>query len=62
MTGILQFLPAEVLPSQDAVLENQGIAPGTPVTKGIDAVCRRAIDILEATAAPVGVMEEISKD
>lgn len=62
MTGILQFMPAEVLPSRDAVLENQGIAPGTVVTKEIDALCRTAIDVLEATAVPVGVMEEISED
>ena len=61
MSEIVSFSPSEVEPDRDAVLENQGIPPGTLVRPDIECVYSAAMALLAKTAAPVGVLAEISQ-
>ena len=61
MTEIMTFLTDELTPNREVVLSHQGIPPGKVVPKQIEALCTRAFDLALKTAAPVGILSEISK-
>lgn len=61
MIEIVEIPAAELAPSREDVLENQGVPPGTPVRPDIEEICTRALELLHNTAAVVGVVSEISR-
>lgn len=62
MNTILEFTPYDVVPDRDAVLENQGIPPGSTVNSHIDGLYAQAGSLFSDTSEPVGMFREISKD
>jgi hypothetical protein len=60
MSEILTFSIEDLTPARDAVLENQGIPPGSDVNTEIDALCTTALGLLKEVAEPKGVLREIS--
>jgi hypothetical protein len=61
VTGVHEFSFSDVAPEKKAVLENQGIPPGTALSDQIEQVYEEAITIIRSTAAPTGVLSEISQ-
>jgi hypothetical protein len=62
MTETFTFSPDEVMPTREAVFENQGIPPGITVSGPADTICEHALALLASTAAPAGITGEISAD
>jgi hypothetical protein len=62
VTEIIRLAAADVAPERHDVLEGQGIPTGMPVSEQIEELCTIARDMLVETAAPVGVLADISKD
>ena len=60
MTVVLRFRGADVLPSRDAALERMGIPAGAELAEPVESSFARAAELLIESAAPAGVMEEIS--
>jgi len=60
MTETFTFSPAEVMPTREAVFQNQGIPPGITVSGPVDSTCEEALAMLAKTAAPAGITAEIS--
>jgi len=60
MTEILEFSIAELMPDRKVVLEDQGVPAGMAVSEQIEDLYHLACRLLAETAAPVGVLREIS--
>jgi hypothetical protein len=60
MTEMVRFLIEQVAPDSRAVLEAQGLGPGTSIPPRIDALCASALALLATGAEPVGMIAEIS--
>jgi hypothetical protein len=61
MSQIVKIPTSELTPSQDDVLEQQGVPRGTPVRPDIENICQRALSLLDETAATVAVTAPISR-
>ncbi len=60
MTEILTFSDEHWLPGREAVLENQGIPAGRPVSAEIEKLYTTALELLTSAAEPAGVLAEIT--
>jgi hypothetical protein len=61
MTQIVEIPTADLCPSPEDVLAQQGVPPGTPVRQDIAEICTTALELLGNTAAVVGAVSEISQ-
>lgn len=61
MTEILRFSVDQAIPNRDAVFVNQGIPAGAVVHRHIDELFNAALSIFSSTAAPLGILSEISQ-
>jgi hypothetical protein len=61
MSAILPFSTEELMPDRDAVLANQGIPAGKAVSREIDGLYVRALELVVEFAAPAGILGEISQ-
>jgi len=62
MTEIIKISTAELTPTREDVLAQQGVPPGTQVRTDIEDICTKALELLQDTAAPVGVVSDISSE
>ncbi len=62
MTGTVSFAAVEVAPQRHDVLTGQGIPAGTTVSQSIEELCETASRILLETAAPIGVLADVTKE
>jgi hypothetical protein len=60
MSEIVEIQTADISPSGEEVLEQQGVPPGTPVRPDIEAICTTALEALHETAVPIAITTEIS--
>lgn len=56
----MAFLTEELAPDRDLVLEDQGLPGGKAASRQIEALCSTAFDLLFETAAPAGIICDIS--
>jgi hypothetical protein len=62
VSPILEFQPGDLSPGRDAVLERLGIPPETVLSERTERIYAEAAGILAASAAPAGVLTDISVD
>jgi hypothetical protein len=62
MHQIIDIPVKSVIPSVEAILQNQGIPLGTDVNEQTGKLAREALSAYAALANPVGVLHEISRD
>jgi hypothetical protein len=60
VTAVLEFQPADLAPDRDAVLERLGIPPETVLAERTEQIYAAATRILAESAAPAGVLADIS--
>ena len=56
---IVEIPTAELTPSREDILAQQGVPPGTQLRTDIEKTCTRSLELLQDTAAIVGVVSEI---
>ena len=61
MTDVVRFTATEVTPDRDAVLEHQGIPPGTAVGDHIEDLYVEAGRVFAETVHPIGIVGDISR-
>ncbi len=60
MSDVVQIRITDITPTGEEVLAQQGVPPGTQVRPDINAICANALELLDKTAAPIGVTTGIS--
>lgn len=58
----IEFIPADLIPERDAVMEHQGVPKGAAVSSKVEEVYNETLDIFKESAEPAGIIGELSKD
>lgn len=62
MSGVVEIPIADLAPSEEEVLLQQGVPRGAEVRSDVHDICARSLELLLATALPVGITESVSPD
>lgn len=62
MNQIMQFNLTDIMPTQEAVLQSQGILEGATVKPRIQTLIAEAMDIFTQCAQPVGTIKELFRN